>query len=141
MSNHSSLTYGKQERATHRAINNALDTARNRLTVMDRRGRIKCSDYELAAVSLNGRLKWEKALRLELGRHLGLTPNENIASHDVFWFCFADVNCLQRYHYQYKASFKPLTCINSYRKGLNGLSYVAMLNEPMQMTDGMFGLT
>jgi len=129
MSNHSSLTYGKQERTTHRAIDNALNSARNRQKVMDKRGRIKCSDYELAAVSLNGRLKWEKALRLELGRHLGLMPNANITSNDVFWFCFVDVNCLQRCHYQYGASFKPLKCINSYRKGLKGLSYVAML-EP-----------
>ncbi len=49
--------YESTERRTHRAIQHALEFARNRNKVMDRRGRIICCDYELAAVALRGRLK------------------------------------------------------------------------------------
>jgi hypothetical protein len=121
--------YIKKEKVTHRAIMNALGTARNRNLVMNKRGRLKCSDYELAAMSPQGRLKWHRALCDEFGRHFQVESNPDGRDLEFFWFSFADVKCLQHLGSHYGPRVKPLDCIDRYRGGLGGVNYIAML-EP-----------
>jgi hypothetical protein len=94
---------------------------------MDRRGRIICSDYELAAVDLRGRLRWTEALCDELESFFELDCNSSSGNRFFFWFSCADVDCATRTYSQ--IPFKPLETVNCYRQGLRGLNYVAML-EP-----------
>ena len=119
--------YADTERKTHREIRHALDCARNRKKVMDNRGRVVCSDYELAAIDLHGRLKWTRALCDELEKFFELDGDTKSRDLSFFWFSFADSRCAARRYSQ--VPFKPLEAINSYRRGMRGLNYIAML-EP-----------
>jgi hypothetical protein len=119
--------YIRSEKRTHSAIAYALEFARNRTMVMDRRGRIICSDHELAAVELQGRLKWTRALCEELEVCFGLRNDPKAGDRSFFWFSCADSECTGRTYAQ--VPFNPLRCIGRYRRGLRGLNYIAML-EP-----------
>jgi hypothetical protein len=94
---------------------------------MDSRGRVVCSDYELAAVDLHGRLKWTRALCEEIQSFFDLEHDATAGDRSFFWFSFADTGCAAR-RYSY-VPFKPLEAINYYRRGMRGLNYIAML-EP-----------
>jgi hypothetical protein len=128
MSLYSKSDYVRTERRTHHAIRHALECARNRNKVMDRRGRIVCCDYELAAVDLCGRLKWTEALCDELESFFELDRKKNSADRSFFWFCCAESECAAGTYA--RPTFNPLTAIDHYRRGLRGLNYIAML-EPV----------
>lgn len=119
--------FASTERRTHRAIKHALEFARNRNKVMNSRGQVIRTDYELAAVDLNGRLKWTEALCDELEAVLEIEDNLTSESRFFFWFSFADTKCAARAYSQYRSN--PLKTINRYRRGLRGLNYIAIL-EP-----------
>lgn len=118
--------YESIEMDTHREIRRALDTAQNRRKVKDKKGRVVYSDYELAAVSLRGRLQWVKALFEEL--NCAFDAGDDAWDYPIFWFCLADTKCLERTH-KYGPAITPKKCIKRYRHGLSGLNYMAML-EP-----------
>jgi hypothetical protein len=105
-----------------------LEFARNRKLVQNKRGQLVCSDYELSAVDLRGRLKWTKALCDELEECFDIDGDPIEGGRSFFWFCCADVECAaRRYSSLYYA---PLKAINHYRRGFRGLNYIAML-EPV----------
>lgn len=131
MSIYTESGYATSERETHKAIENALKRARNRHTVLDKRDRPICTDLELAAVDYDGRTKWTRALCDEFERRFNLPDSET----DFFWFCIADVNCVERLksggggclpHY-----------IRGYRTGLSGLSYVSMLEPSIYVSSSL----
>jgi len=124
MSIYSDSGYSDSERKTHREIKDALDRARNRHLVHDKRGNVICSDYELAAVDYDGRTKWTKALCDEFEKRFGLPKSEV----HFFWFCLVHTGCMDRFKSTYYRRH-PEGCIKYYRRGLRDLNYVAML-EP-----------
>ncbi len=127
MSLYSDSGYESTERKTHRAIKHALERARNRKNVMNRRGQVICSDYELAAVDLHGRLKFTRALCDEIESFFDLEHDATAGDRSFFWFCCADVDCAAQTYSQ--VPFRPLETIDRYRRGLRGLNYIVML-EP-----------
>jgi hypothetical protein len=126
MSLYSESGYESLERRTHAALQYALERARNRHMVMDRRGRIKCCDYELAAVELTGRLKWTRALCGQIEQSLNLEDARR-GHLSFFWFSFAD----KRFAFRRSSprSFRRLEAAKWYRRGLRGIDYIVIL-EP-----------
>jgi len=127
MSLYTKSGYASIERRTHHAIQHALECARNRNKVRNSRSQVICSDYELAAVNLHGRLKWTRALCDELESFFEPVHEKKSRDQFFFWFSFADTSCATRRRSY--VPFNPLTAIHRYRRGLRGLNYIAML-EP-----------
>ena len=127
---------GAQESKAHRSLMLALDGAHNRrtITVSDRQLLQGASGRYLYAPNKRGRLVWAKAVCSEFSDFFGLSPTYPYPDEQMFFVTLADKGCATAH--DEKVTGIPIF-IRKLRQGLNGLSYIGVIEPAYYVNIGV----